>query len=370
MADVNEMVKRVGMPPSIDTHGLNRYPFQSLPRQLPALFVPTPGYGETASIGLSTADSHNFLSTVTPNMLVLNQFSTPIVAEEGQRDCSAAVFSRGFLGAHERGGYQLRSYEHIAFASCKRETMNGGSSDISENDALDISITSGFDSTATVMPSAVYSTRSRVCAGLSSPATSNYTSPMHERASLTMLPSQQCPEPSTPQSAASMALPMSLWGNSPASTDDMLENISPFATPMVLSTPVSPTANADSNATSRAEFVLTSPTLTRANRAKVRNLQCNKHHGKHCNKDCGKLCRLPKIYSKEDNNHKCPKCDQRFKRQEHLKRHDRVHTRERPYECQVEKCRKRFSRSDNFKEHMRTHRKRGGRNDYVPELEV
>jgi hypothetical protein len=332
--------------------------------------MPAFEYEEMNSIGLSVADSHNFLSTVTPNMLALNQSNTPVIAEEGQRDCSAAAFPQDFLGARERNDYQLCSYEHVSFTPCKKETMSGGSSDTSESDGMDINITSGFDSAATVMPPTVYDTRYPTCPVLSSPMSSNYASPMHERASLMILPSQQCPEPTTPQSAASVVLPMSLWGNSPVSTDDALENISPFMTPMAPLTSASPNGNTNPNDSSRAELVLTSPTPTRVNRSKVRNSQCNKHRGKHCDKDCGKLCRLPKVYSKEDNSHKCPKCDQRFKRQEHLKRHDRVHTRERPFECQVEKCGKRFSRSDNFKEHMRTHRKRGGRNDYVPGLEI
>ncbi|PFH49297.1 hypothetical protein AMATHDRAFT_48848 [Amanita thiersii Skay4041] len=55
----------------------------------------------------------------------------------------------------------------------------------------------------------------------------------------------------------------------------------------------------------------------------------------------------------------CPlfSCGRMFKRQEHLKRHLRTHTMERPYACP--KCRKRFSRSDNLNQHLRTH-DRGG----------
>ncbi|KAJ6144348.1 transcriptional regulator family: C2H2 zinc finger and Fungal Specific TF [Penicillium chermesinum] len=40
---------------------------------------------------------------------------------------------------------------------------------------------------------------------------------------------------------------------------------------------------------------------------------------------------------------KCTICDRRFKKTEHFKRHERSHTKERPYECNV--CHKRFSRS-------------------------
>lgn len=51
----------------------------------------------------------------------------------------------------------------------------------------------------------------------------------------------------------------------------------------------------------------------------------------------------------------CPlySCGRLFRRMEHLKRHLRTHTMERPYTCPV--CQKRFSRSDNLNQHLRTH---------------
>jgi len=56
----------------------------------------------------------------------------------------------------------------------------------------------------------------------------------------------------------------------------------------------------------------------------------------------------------------CPlfSCGRYFKRMEHLKRHLRTHTMEKPYQC--ERCQKRFSRSDNLNQHMRTHGRNGG----------
>ncbi|KAI9889286.1 MAG: homeodomain transcription factor ste12 [Vezdaea aestivalis] len=53
--------------------------------------------------------------------------------------------------------------------------------------------------------------------------------------------------------------------------------------------------------------------------------------------------------------HSCPipTCGRLFKRLEHLKRHVRTHTQERPYIC--EHCNKRFSRSDNLAQHRRIH---------------
>ncbi|KAI0270580.1 STE like transcription factor-domain-containing protein [Gloeopeniophorella convolvens] len=55
----------------------------------------------------------------------------------------------------------------------------------------------------------------------------------------------------------------------------------------------------------------------------------------------------------------CPlySCGRLFKRLEHLKRHLRTHTMERPFQCTV--CQKRFSRSDNLTQHMRIHSRSG-----------
>ncbi|KAI9753282.1 MAG: hypothetical protein M1815_006277 [Lichina confinis] len=52
--------------------------------------------------------------------------------------------------------------------------------------------------------------------------------------------------------------------------------------------------------------------------------------------------------------YKCEECDQRFRRQEHLKRHHRsLHTGHKPHGCP--RCPKSFSRSDNLTQHLRTH---------------
>ena len=76
----------------------------------------------------------------------------------------------------------------------------------------------------------------------------------------------------------------------------------------------------------------------------------------------------PLIVSYFDKAHVCAVCDKRFKRLEHLKRHNKTHTGEKMFRCNVDGCGKYFSRSDNLMAHLRTHGKRGGRNIYVPNL--
>jgi hypothetical protein len=66
----------------------------------------------------------------------------------------------------------------------------------------------------------------------------------------------------------------------------------------------------------------------------------------------GNACYDPNLHDKV---YTCPlpQCARLFKRLEHLKRHFRTHTLERPYSCTM--CGKHFSRTDNLAQHKKTH---------------
>lgn len=51
--------------------------------------------------------------------------------------------------------------------------------------------------------------------------------------------------------------------------------------------------------------------------------------------------------------HQCPLCLARFQRPEHVKRHLKSHSSERPFMCEHPSCGKRFNRKDNLKAHLK-----------------
>ncbi|KAF8462914.1 hypothetical protein BDZ91DRAFT_319925 [Kalaharituber pfeilii] len=63
-------------------------------------------------------------------------------------------------------------------------------------------------------------------------------------------------------------------------------------------------------------------------------------------------------------------CTRKFGRQEHLKRHEIIHTGEKPFLCPVPQCGMAFNRPDNLKSHKERHKKnkKGSRVLYVKDL--
>lgn len=117
------------------------------------------------------------------------------------------------------------------------------------------------------------------------------------------------------------------------------------------------------------EFML-SPGVRESLRHRPQRQLSRKSAKKQLSKASLRLENLPSIIKQVQFRCKEPGCKGRFKRQEHLKRHMKSHSKEKPHVCWVPGCNRGFSRSDNLNAHYtKTHSKRGGRNRYVATLD-
>lgn len=113
-----------------------------------------------------------------------------------------------------------------------------------------------------------------------------------------------------------------------------------------------------------------SPELQESLRQRPQRQPSKKTVKRQPSKQSVKLENLPSIIKQVQFRCKEPGCKGRFKRQEHLKRHMKSHSKEKPHVCWVPGCNRGFSRSDNLNAHYtKTHSKRGGRNRYVATLD-
>lgn len=60
-----------------------------------------------------------------------------------------------------------------------------------------------------------------------------------------------------------------------------------------------------------------------------------------------------KVVADPKKKHVCPLCFARFQRPEHVKRHLKSHSDEKPFECDFPDCDRRFNRKDNLKAHLK-----------------
>ncbi|KAI9810746.1 MAG: hypothetical protein M1827_006084 [Pycnora praestabilis] len=228
----------------------------------------------------------------------------------------------------------------------------------------------------TIAPSAAYQNLSfgygsyHPYSDFSSPMGSAFTSPVAERPPPTIMPSQTI----VSFSAADRAL--SFYDLKTESSDDseLMGSYNSFTTP---SPSCSPTRYDSSSSRSiRTSRSSNSMQVLRTPETPTRDRTLGSTH--RITKTCRTTYRKANIdgqplivFGEDAKPHACqevPGCKRRFKRQEHLKRHEKTHRNDKPYVCPIPKCERAFNRQDNLKAHKTTHKKPGGRNVYVKDF--
>ncbi|KAL2001807.1 hypothetical protein VTN02DRAFT_1182 [Thermoascus thermophilus] len=183
----------------------------------------------------------------------------------------------------------------------------------------------------------------------------------------TITPSQAFPNaPVTPPPSYS-AFPTSV-GSLRTHTPTTSMRSSPLATSSVTESPI--TRVSVGTQEYNDDEMQVCPELQESLRQRPQRRPSKKTVKKQPSKQSVKLENLPSIIKQVQFRCKEPGCKGRFKRQEHLKRHMKSHSKEKPHVCWVPGCNRGFSRSDNLNAHYtKTHSKRGGRNRYVATLD-
>jgi len=178
------------------------------------------------------------------------------------------------------------------------------------------------------------------------------------------LTNQQQPEvlPQLPSKNAVNKLKIETWEDLISSSSTASSNSSPLNNQLPSNTtfeiinpelPILPPSNPSSN-----------PVSPKINIEHHKPFACNHiihPDGRKCKKTFRRkdeLRRHERIHTKEKN-YECPECGKRFSRSDHLTTHKRTHSKEKPYVCLyfkengVEYCGKKFARSDERCRHMK-----------------
>ena len=192
--------------------------------------------------------------------------------------------------------------------------------------------------------------------------------PSHESlAAQTITPAQAFPQgPVTPPSSSYSEFPTNLQGFKAHTPSTPVRSVS-LGTPSGTDTPVS---RLSAHNEYHDDFPVSPVYHDGIMRSHTHRQPSRKSSKKQLTRSNLSLENLPPIIKQVQFKCKEPGCKGRFKRQEHLKRHMKSHSKEKPHVCWVPGCHRAFSRSDNLNAHYtKTHSKRGGRNRYVATLD-